>query len=130
MLLSFSRSVVLLSEQRVEGRLPYVNNCKFFHFTIIGNRDYTAMYANREQEIKALRSKTIKIQLLSLPGAILLGLALYGIFAADGDAFHPALNSATVVYTLLALGIIIEIWQFVTVIPLLKKQAELQRVDD
>lgn len=84
------------------------------------------MYANKEEELKAVRLKTVKIQFLGLPGAILIGLALYGIFAANGNAFHPALNDKTTVYALLAIGIVIELWQFFMLIPLWKKQMQLR----
>ena len=88
------------------------------------------MYANKEEEIKIVRMKTIKIQLLGVPGALLIGLALYAIFAANGDAFISALNNMTVVYTMLAIGIVIEVWQFVLLVPLWKRLVQLQRNDN
>jgi hypothetical protein len=84
------------------------------------------MYANKEEELKAVRLKTVKVQLLGIPGAILIGLALYAIFVANGNAFHPALNDKNTAYTMLAIGIVIEVWQFFTLIPLWKRQMQLR----
>lgn len=87
------------------------------------------MYPNKEEETKAIRTKTIKIQLLGIPGAIFIGLALYAIFAAKGNAFHPALNNMNIVYTILVVGIVIELVQFVMLIPLWKRLAQLKNQD-
>ena len=69
-------------------------------------------------------------QLIGAPGAIFIGLALYAIFGANGDAFHPLLNDKTIVNSLLIIGIAIELWQFYVIIPLFKKQAKLLREEN
>jgi len=43
-----------------------------------------------EEKVKQLK----KLALLDIPGSILIGLGLYGKFAANGHAFHPFLNNA------------------------------------
>ena len=80
---------------------------------------------NSDQRLKAIKSKILTVQLFGAPGAILLGLGLYGMFGANGHAFHPALNDARVVYSLIAAGVTIEIWQFIQLLPLLKQQAQI-----
>ena len=81
------------------------------------------MSTDSEQQLKDIKSKILRVQLLGAPGAVILGLGLYGLFAANGDAFHPALNDMRVVYSLIAAGGAIEIWQFMQLLPLLKQQA-------
>ena len=83
------------------------------------------MHSNNEQQLKAIKSKILQVQIFSAPGAILLGLGLYGIFGANGNAFHPSLNDMRVVYSLIAAGVTIEIWQFLQLLPLLKAQAKI-----
>lgn len=83
------------------------------------------MHPDDEHQLKAIKSKIIKVQLFGAPGAIVLGLGLYGLFAANGHAFHPALNDMRVVFSLIAAGVTIEIWQFLQLLPLLKAQAKI-----
>ncbi|MBI3187986.1 MAG: hypothetical protein HYZ31_09025 [Gammaproteobacteria bacterium] len=83
------------------------------------------MRSNNEQQLKVIKRKIFRLQLFGAPGAIILGLGLYSLFGANGQAFHPALNNSNVVFSLLAAGITIEIWQFLQLLPLLKEQAKL-----
>ena len=83
------------------------------------------MGSDIEGELKQVKKRIIMLQLVGAPGAILLGLGLYGMFGANGNAFHPLLNNKNVVAGLVILGIAIEIWQFVVLIPLVKKQIRL-----
>jgi len=81
----------------------------------------------KQQQIKDITRKIVKVQILGAPGTILLGLALYAIFGANGDAFHPLLNDMDVVYSMLILGIVIMAWEFMTFISLIRKRAELTK---
>jgi len=81
----------------------------------------------KQQQLKTISKKIIKVQILGAPGTILLGLALYAIFGAEGDAFHPLLNNMDVVYSMLIIGIVIMVWEFVTFISLVRKRAELTK---
>ena len=81
----------------------------------------------RQQKIKEISNKIVKIQILAAPGTILLGLALYAIFGANGDAFHPLLNNMDVVYSMLVIGVVIMVWEFLTFISLIRKRAELMK---
>ena len=85
------------------------------------------MITNHEIELKNIRKKIIMTQLIGAPGAIFIGLALYAIFGANGDAFHPLLNDESIVNSLLIVGVAIELWQFYIIVPLFKKQAKLLR---
>jgi len=86
------------------------------------------MISNNEAELNDIKKKIVKTQILGAPGAILLGLGLYGIFGANGDAFHPLLNDKSIVNSLLIVGVAIELWQLYVLIPLFKKQSKLSRL--
>jgi len=85
--------------------------------------------AEKQQQLKDISSKIVKIQILGAPGTILVGLALYAIFGANGDAFHPILNNMDVVYSMMLIGIAIMVWEFATFISLLRKRAKLVKDD-
>ena len=86
------------------------------------------MISNNEAELNDIKKKIVKTQIIGAPGAILLGLGLYGIFGANGDAFHPLLNDKSIVNSLLIVGVAIELWQLYVLIPLFKKQSKLSRL--
>ena len=90
------------------------------------------MYNKQEkaQQIKENTAKFIKVQIIGSIGTILVGLALYAIFGAQGDAFHPLLNDMEVVNGMLIVGSVIMIWQYVTIIPLMKKRVALSKMED
>jgi hypothetical protein len=83
------------------------------------------MNANTEAELKRLKRRIILTQVIGTPGAVILGLGLYGVFGTNGDAFHPLLNDKNIVAGLVIIGVAIEIWQFVVLIPLFRKQIKL-----
>jgi len=84
------------------------------------------MFTNKQEELDYITKKIVKIQILGAPGAILVGLAFYAIFGAQGDAFHPLLNNMNIVYTMLVIGAMIMVWEFVTFWGLLKQKTKLQ----
>ena len=83
------------------------------------------MDTSREEELSQIKSKIIKINIIGYPGLILLGLGLYGLFGAKGDAFHPMLNDMKVVYGFIAYGIASVIWEFTKLIPLYRKKEKI-----
>ncbi len=85
------------------------------------------MNPDRNRELIDTKKQIIKIHILAAPGAIFLGLGLYGMFGANGNAFHPLLDDQTIVAALLLSGVAIEIWQFLALFPLLKKHGKLAR---
>jgi len=74
--------------------------------------------------LTALRSGIVKIQLVGAVAAVCIGLAIYGLFVAKGNAFHPLLNNSELLSTLLVVGIFLEIWHLSKLIPLLKRYAK------
>lgn len=83
------------------------------------------MQNSLESELAAVKKAMIKTQIIGAPGMILIGLGMYGVFAAQGDAFIPLLNSESNCYILLAVGACIAVWEAVTVIKLARKQNAL-----
>jgi len=82
---------------------------------------------NQDEDLSKVKKEIMKINLIGAPGAIFLGLGLYALFEADGNAFHPLLNNAKFVLFLLVAGAAIEIWQFTKLLPLFKKQTALTK---
>lgn len=82
---------------------------------------------NREDEVKKLDKRISRIRMLGTPGAVFIGLGLYGVFGASGDAFHPYLNNQAVVNGLLIAGFAIEVWSVSRLIPMWRKRRELTR---
>jgi len=81
--------------------------------------------AEKAQQLKQNTYKMIKVQVMGSIGSILLGLALYGIFAAKGNAFHPLLNDPDVLYSMLITGAVIMAWEIVVFISIVKQRAVL-----
>lgn len=77
------------------------------------------------EKLVQINKKVVITQLIGTPGAILLGLGIYGMFGANGDAFHPLLNDEIFVKNILIIGAAIEIWQLYVLIPLFKKRSEI-----
>jgi hypothetical protein len=78
-------------------------------------------------ELKAIQRKMVQSQIISAPAMILIGLALYGLFGADGQAIHPLLDDVTTLYVMLVIGVVIELWQLSVFLPLARKHAMIAR---
>ncbi len=83
----------------------------------------------KQQALKDVNKRLMKIQFIGAIGNILVGLAIYGIWGAQGNAFLPILNNMDVVYSMLVVGIVIIVWQFANYFPLIKKRIELTKAD-
>ncbi len=78
-----------------------------------------------EQRLKEIEKETVLVGIKEAPGAFMVGLGLYAIFAADGDAFLPILNDQTFVYAMLAVGAVIMLWGFKKTISLAQERIRL-----
>jgi hypothetical protein len=83
------------------------------------------MHTDREKEAKDLERKLLWVSIIDTPGAILVGLALYGKFDANGDAFHPLLNNDSVLAAMFAVGAAIMVWGGWQVVTISRRRAEL-----
>ena len=75
---------------------------------------------------KQLQREFIKVGIIDAPGSILIGLGLYGKFAANGDAFHPFLNSDSNLNAMLAVGGAIWAWGMYRIIKITMKKRRPQ----
>jgi len=80
-----------------------------------------------KNELEQTEKEILKLNIPGIPGAIFIGPSLYALFEAKGNAFHPLLNNQNFVYSLLAAGVIIEIWQLTKLLPLFKKRTNLAK---
>ncbi len=81
---------------------------------------------DRLEELTMIRQQLIRCTLISISGAIPLGLALYALLGQNPSSLHPVLSNSIVVYLLLAIGVSTTIWCQIKMPPLLKKQEELK----
>lgn len=81
----------------------------------------------RKRRLAEIKKGIVMNQVIAAPAAVLLGLGLYGVFAANGNAFHSLLNNQTVVYGMLIVGAILEGVQMMRLIPLLREQARVEK---
>ena len=61
-------------------------------------------------ERKAREKEMIKTAILDAPGVVLVGLALYAKFGANGEPFHPILKNELVVAGMFIVGGAIMLW--------------------
>ena len=83
------------------------------------------MKNRNERSASDITRKMILVQLVGVPGTIMVGLALYGIFAADGNAFWAPLNDTRVTYNMLGIGAVIMAWESFQVVKLARLKQSL-----
>jgi len=88
------------------------------------------MFKSKKEELKYIQKNFILTNIIGAPGTILLGLGLYGIFGANGDAFIAILNNKNYAYGFVVVGGIIMIWEVFSIIRLLKRKSELENQEN
>ncbi|SET10607.1 hypothetical protein SAMN05216326_11215 [Nitrosomonas marina] len=86
------------------------------------------MSTRKENERTEMQNSIVRMQIIGVIPTLFLGLGIYGLVVAKGDAFHPLLNNHEVVYTMLATGIVLEIWHLSKMIPLFKQYAKFKQL--
>ena len=86
------------------------------------------MGTRKENERIEIRNGIIRMQIIGAIAALFLGLGIYGLYVAKGDAFHPLLNNYELVSAMLVVGIVLEIWHLSQLIPLLKQYAKFKQL--
>lgn len=74
------------------------------------------------QSDSEFQKQLIKTQLIGAPGAMMLGLGLYGIFAARGEAFIDILNNRDVCMTLVVFGGALLVWETTAIVKLVTRR--------
>lgn len=80
-----------------------------------------------DEELKRTRKQIIKIRNMGVPGAILIGLGLFGIFSARTNGLLSLLSDRNIAYGILVVGIASEVWLLFIAFPVFKKHARLLR---
>ncbi len=83
------------------------------------------MKTQLEAELAAVKKSMLMTQLIGVPGAVMLGLGIYGTFV-DGEKFHPFLDNQMYCYGLLAAGLLISMWEGLRIITLSRRQQAVQ----
>ena len=78
-----------------------------------------------KMDLKEVKVMIKKIEIFSLAAGLLVGFALYGIFSADGNGLHSLLNDSSIVYTMLVVGVVVEVVALTKLLPLFKLQKKL-----
>lgn len=87
------------------------------------------MHLDNEQRLNKISKDISRVKIIGLAGPVLVGLAIYGIWGAGGNALHPLLNDTDITFSMLVIGIAVIIWEFVKLIPLFKQRARLSSKD-
>jgi hypothetical protein len=82
--------------------------------------------SDRRDELARLRKKVLLTNILEAPGAILIGLAIFGKYGA-GASLHPLLNDAAVTTGMIVVGGIIMVWGLMRLFPLWRQIYALER---
>lgn len=85
---------------------------------------------NEKTKERSMQRELQKLQAMTTPGYMALGLGLYGKFAAHGNAFHPLLNNENVVLVLLGIGVFTVFWGGYRVMKITKahKQSDVESI--
>ena len=78
-----------------------------------------------KMDLKEVKVIINKIEIFSLAAGLLIGFALYGIFSADANGLHPLLNDRSIVYTMLIVGVVVEVVALKKLLPLFKLHKKL-----
>jgi len=80
--------------------------------------------------LESVNKELSKLKIIGYLSSVMLGLGLYGLFYADGNAFHPLLNNLNILYGLVTVGAAISIWETIVFIKLTKRKSKLIREEN
>ena len=83
------------------------------------------MHRSREEEMKQVRKDLLVLQIIDMPATVLVGLGLYAVFGANGNAFPEQLNNQNLAYGAIIVGGVVMVWCMIKMLPLLKRKAQL-----
>ena len=86
------------------------------------------MYLSKDEELRQIQRRLLITSIIDAPGAILMGLGLYGVFGADGNAFLDILNNQNIAFGAIVMGGAIMAWALVKMVSLLKRRSEILSV--
>ena len=83
------------------------------------------MQRNTEEELRQIRKEMLVWNIIDMPAALAVGLGLYAVFGANGNAIPEALNNKSLAYGTIAIGGIIMALCLVKTLALLKRKVQL-----
>ena len=89
------------------------------------------MFINPQEELQRLDKRLKMISVIDAPGAILVGLGLYGKFNKEGKAFHPLLDDSAITTGMLIVGGMIMAWGGLQILSIARRRQQImQRLRD
>ena len=83
------------------------------------------MTDNMQDKVKALDKEFIIASVMEMPGVILVSLAAYAKFGANGHPFHPALADKSFIWAMFIIGSLIIASSFSKILSIAKRRKEL-----
>lgn len=83
------------------------------------------MYISKEEEVKQIQKQILTLSIIDMIATMLVGLGLYAVFGANGNAVPEVLNDKNVAYGAIIIGGATMAWCFVKILPLLRRKAQL-----
>lgn len=84
---------------------------------------------NEQNKLAEINKKLVKVQVLDLPGPLLLGLAFYAKFGTN-DPFHPLLKNELVLMAMFIIGGVISLWGVLKATKLAKQKQKILKGED
>ncbi len=88
------------------------------------------MQSHKQAELAQIQRALLLIVMLDAVGTILVGLGLFVVFAAEGEAPGGLLESRDSAFYAIAVGAAIMLWSLIKIVSLLKRKARLMRASD
>ncbi|UJF22057.1 hypothetical protein [Shewanella sp. OMA3-2] len=76
-------------------------------------------------QVKAIEHKMLMVGIIDLPGSLLFGLGLYGVFAGFDENFLPMLADQKIIYAMLAVGGVIMLWAGLSMFKLAREKQHI-----
>lgn len=78
-----------------------------------------------QTQLKAIERKMLMVGIIDLPGSLLFGLGLYGIFAGFDENFLPMLADQKIIYAMIAVGGVIMLWGGLSMFKLAREKQQV-----
>lgn len=83
-----------------------------------------------KEEIKQIQRKFFILIIIDFPAAMLVGLGLYAVLIANGNAVPDLLNNKNIAYGVIVVGGAVMPWCGSKIVPLRKRQMKLENEEN
>lgn len=80
-----------------------------------------------EQELRALNSRLIMVNIIDAPAMVLIGLGLFAKLSDDPGSLHPIFADSTATTGMLVVGVAIAAWSAIQIFSIVRRRNEIQR---